>query len=140
MESLVERSKIIEEARSWIGTRYHHQQCVKGVGCDCVGLVRACGNLVGIKYVEDWNYARTPDPPTMLRLLDKYLVKKSVTTMKPGDVICFRVQEDPCHLAIFTGTGIIHAYAKTVKKVIEQELTPYWLERIVRVYKFPGID
>jgi len=27
-------------ARSWIGTPYVHQASVKGVGCDCLGLLR----------------------------------------------------------------------------------------------------
>ena len=31
---------IIAEARSWIGTPYRHQASLKGVGCDCLGLVR----------------------------------------------------------------------------------------------------
>ena len=31
---------IVAEARSWIGTPYRHQTSVKGIGCDCLGLVR----------------------------------------------------------------------------------------------------
>jgi NlpC/P60 family putative phage cell wall peptidase len=31
---------IVAEARSWIGTPYRHQASLKGVGCDCLGLVR----------------------------------------------------------------------------------------------------
>ena len=34
------RAAIVAEARAWIGTRYRHQASVKGVGCDCLGLVR----------------------------------------------------------------------------------------------------
>ena len=34
------RSAIIAEARAWIGTPYRHQASLKGVGCDCLGLVR----------------------------------------------------------------------------------------------------
>ena len=32
--------RIVETARSWIGTPYRHQASLKGVGCDCLGLVR----------------------------------------------------------------------------------------------------
>lgn len=35
------RTRIIAEARAWIGTPYRHQGSLKGVGCDCLGLV--CG-------------------------------------------------------------------------------------------------
>jgi hypothetical protein len=31
---------IIAAARSWLGTPYAHQASLKGVGCDCLGLVR----------------------------------------------------------------------------------------------------
>ena len=34
------RTRIIAEARAWIGTPYRHQASLKGVGCDCLGLVR----------------------------------------------------------------------------------------------------
>ncbi|MFL5163197.1 MAG: peptidase P60, partial [Microvirga sp.] len=31
---------ILAEARSWIGTPYRHQASLKGIGCDCLGLLR----------------------------------------------------------------------------------------------------
>ena len=38
---------IVAEARTWLGTPYHLQACVKGVGVDCamllVGIARGCG-------------------------------------------------------------------------------------------------
>ena len=34
------RNRIVCEARRWIGTPYRHQASLKGVGCDCLGLVR----------------------------------------------------------------------------------------------------
>lgn len=34
------RVRVVEIARRWIGTPYHHQASLKGVGCDCLGLVR----------------------------------------------------------------------------------------------------
>jgi NlpC/P60 family putative phage cell wall peptidase len=37
---------ILEEARSWIGTPYQHQASLKGVGCDCIGLVRGVWRAV----------------------------------------------------------------------------------------------
>src|SRR5438067_8370764 len=34
------RTRIIAEARAWIGTPYRHQASLQGIGCDCLGLVR----------------------------------------------------------------------------------------------------
>ena len=31
---------IVALARGWIGTPYQHQASLKGVGCDCLGLLR----------------------------------------------------------------------------------------------------
>lgn len=35
--------QVLEIAESWIGTPYRHQGANKGVGCDCLGLVRVSG-------------------------------------------------------------------------------------------------
>lgn len=37
---MVTREAVIAAARSWLGTPYHHQASRKGVGCDCLGLIR----------------------------------------------------------------------------------------------------
>ncbi len=31
---------VVAAARNWLGTPYRHQASVKGVGADCLGLVR----------------------------------------------------------------------------------------------------
>jgi NlpC/P60 family putative phage cell wall peptidase len=36
----VDGGGIVIVARSWLGTPYRHQASVKGVGADCLGLVR----------------------------------------------------------------------------------------------------
>src|SRR5690242_12458263 len=40
------RTRIIAEARAFIGTPYRHQASLKGVGCDCLGLVRGVWRAV----------------------------------------------------------------------------------------------
>ena len=32
--------RVVAAARGWLGTPYHDQASVRGVGCDCLGLVR----------------------------------------------------------------------------------------------------
>ena len=36
-----ERQAVIREAVSWVATPFQHQQCLKGVGVDCLTLIRA---------------------------------------------------------------------------------------------------
>ena len=52
------RLHIVALARAWIGTPYHHQASVRGVGTDCVGLVR--GSFASCM-------ATTPRPPPPTR-------------------------------------------------------------------------
>jgi hypothetical protein len=40
------RPLIVAETRAWIGTPYRHQASLKGVGCDCLGLVRGVWRAV----------------------------------------------------------------------------------------------
>jgi NlpC/P60 family putative phage cell wall peptidase len=34
-----QREAVVAEARSWLGTPYHHAARLKGVGCDCLTLI-----------------------------------------------------------------------------------------------------
>ncbi len=34
------RAAIVVTARLWIGTPYLHQASLRGIGCDCLGLLR----------------------------------------------------------------------------------------------------
>ena len=36
----LDRARIVAIVRAWCGTPYRHQASRKGVGCDCLGLVR----------------------------------------------------------------------------------------------------
>ena len=61
MSAVLTRSSIVEAARDWIGTPYRHQASLRGVGCDCLGLVRGVWRtLVGGEpetpgpYGSDW--------------------------------------------------------------------------------------
>ena len=55
------RPRIVALARDWLGTPYHHQASLRGVGTDCVGLVRGIWReLYGTEaeaapaYTRDW--------------------------------------------------------------------------------------
>lgn len=37
---MIARNEIVAAARQWLGTPYRHQASVRGVGCDCLGLIR----------------------------------------------------------------------------------------------------
>ena len=57
---------IIAEARSWLGTPWHHQASLKGVGCDCIGFVRGVAKPFVGEVVIPLDYA---DDPHELRIV-----------------------------------------------------------------------
>ena len=61
---------VLAAARGWLGTPYRHQASVKGVGADCLGLVRGVWReMVGAEpetlpaYTADWAEVGVVIPP-----------------------------------------------------------------------------
>lgn len=49
---MVTRNQIISEAKTWIGTPFHYHARIKGVGCDCVGLIIGVSEALGIQCLD----------------------------------------------------------------------------------------
>lgn len=142
---IVTREALVAEARSWIGTRYRHQASLKGVGCDCLGLVRgvwrACiGDEPELPppYAPDWAEARGRD--TLVEAATRHLAAVPRDAFSAGDVLLFRYR-DGCvakHAAIATGDAtMIHAHDGAC--VCEVAITPWWRRRIACAFCFPGV-
>jgi len=97
---MVTREEIVTAARGWLGTPYHHQASVKGVGSDCLGLIRGIWReLYGPEpeamppYTPDWGSATGSE--TLLAAACRHLVKlDDVSTARPGDVLVFRMRDE----------------------------------------------
>jgi len=64
------KDAIVSEAREWLGTPWQHQASLKGVACDCVGLVRGVYTEVTGRTVESsTDYYRIPIPGRETRLV-----------------------------------------------------------------------
>jgi NlpC/P60 family putative phage cell wall peptidase len=133
---------VVRIARGWIGTPYHHQASARGVGADCLGLVRGVWReLYGAEpelphaYTRDW--AEAAGRETMLETALRHLER--VTEASPGDVLMFRLRPGFAakHAAILTGPdAMIHAMESVA--VTEVALTPWWRRRIAGTFAFPG--
>ncbi len=141
----IERRKIVRVARSWIGTPYHHQASVKGVGTDCLGLVRGVyRELYGFEaetppaYSPDWAEANRQE--IMLGAASRHLERQTLDVMAPGDVIIFRLRKGMVakHAAIVsTSQNMIHAIEGA--PVSEVVLSPWWRRHIAGVFSFQGV-
>ena len=140
------REEIVETARDWIGTPYRHQASRKGVGADCLGLVRGVWREhVGDEpeilppYTPDW--AEALQEETLLDAGRRHLTEISIGSATLGDVYLFRMGlgHPAKHCAIISGEDrIIHAYWG--RSVCETRLVPWWRRRIAAAFQFPSLD
>lgn len=139
------RESIVAEARRWIGTPYRHQASLKGVGCDCLGLVRGVWRVcIGDEperapaYAPDWAEARGEERLAEAAL--RHLVPVASDQIQAGDVLLFRwnAMSVAKHAAIAASeTTMIHAHDGAA--VCEVALAPFWRRRLAYVFAFPGI-
>jgi NlpC/P60 family putative phage cell wall peptidase len=145
---LITGAAIVAEARSWLGTPWQHQAALKGVGCDCTGLVRGVISMFRALPAEllRVSYARTPDGVTLLRLCREHLLEVPVAAMEPGDVLALRYTDHPQHLGfvgdyVHGGATLIHALdqrGRVPGRVVEHRLDATWRARIVAVFRIAG--
>jgi len=140
----VTRAEIVSEALSWRGTPYRHQHAVKGVGCDCIGLVRGIYERVlsipappAPAYSPSWGEGNGSE--ILLDALRDHMVP--VDHYVPGDVVAFRVRRNAVakHCAIVvSATHMVHAYDNK-SGVVLSAMGPYWSRRAVSSFAFPGV-
>ncbi|WP_438749448.1 NlpC/P60 family protein [Pararhizobium sp. O133] len=134
--------RVVALTESWIGTPYRHQASLKGVGCDCLGLVRGVWReLYGTEpelppaYQPDW--AERGGTDRLFEAARRHF-GEPLYEMRPGDLLLFRWRPDlPAkHAGIACGDDrFIHAYEQAA--VIRSALVPSWRRRIAGVFRFP---
>lgn len=136
--------KVVRVARGWLGTPYHHQASVRGVGTDCLGLIRGVWReLYGFEaeaappYSRDW--AEASGIETMLEAAGRNMHALRANDAQAGDVVIFRLRRGVVakHAAIMSGMStMIHAMEGV--PVAEVALSRWWRRRIAGAFAFPG--
>jgi NlpC/P60 family putative phage cell wall peptidase len=136
--------QVIASARGWLGTPYHDQASVKGVGCDCLGLIRGVWReVVGAEplalpaYSRDWGETGSREP--LAEAARRVMPEMPVVDIVPGALILFRMRVGAVakHCGIVTAPGrFIHAYERT--GVVEVTLDQAWRRRLAFVFLFPA--
>ncbi len=140
---LTMREQAMAEARLWLGTPYHHQMSLRGVGCDCLGLVRGIWRaLYGMEpevppaYSADWGEASGKE--TLYDAANRNLDEVPLGEAQPGDVVLFRmIKSAPAKHAgvLIAGGRFIHAYSG--RAVTSSALGPWWQERLAAAFTWP---
>jgi cell wall-associated NlpC family hydrolase len=132
---------VIAAARSCLGTPFQHQGRIKGLALDCAGLAISVADDLGIVYQDVQGYSRLPVRSLLQSaLIDQPELKRVETcAMAPGDILLMRFGRHPQHLALYTGSTIIHSY-EAAGFVCEHDLSDEWRQRIVAVYRFRVLE
>ncbi|HRW16394.1 MAG: NlpC/P60 family protein [Amaricoccus sp.] len=135
---------VIGAARGWLGTPYHDQASARGVGCDCLGLVRGIWReLYGPEplplppYSRDWGETGTRE--VLAEAARGVMLEAPTMEIVPGALLLFRMRTGAVakHCGIVTAPDwFIHAYERT--GVVEVPLDAAWRRRIVSTFLFPN--
>ena len=135
-------------ALDWIGTPYLHQADRRGLGCDCLGLVRGVRRELGFAdvavpaYAPGWGEREAGGEP-LLDAARRLLVARDGREPEPGDVIVFRMlAAGPAkHCGIALGQdasgrdAFVHAYSGI--GTVRSALSEPWRRRIAGLFAFP---
>ncbi len=110
----IQRSKVIEIARSWLGTPYKHRGQIKGVGVDCATLISNTYAEAGLiapvdlpQYSPQWHLNK--DSQRYLGIITDHATE-IFNDPGPGDVVLWQFGRAFSHGAIVVAwPGIIHA-------------------------------
>lgn len=133
--------EVASVARAWIGTPYHDQASLRGVGCDCLGLVRGVWReIVGREpespppYSRDWG--ETGAREVLLEAAERWLLPAVAPSV--GAVVVFRMRRGAlakhCGIVVMDGRMV---HAREGSGVMVEELGLAWLRRAVGVFRFP---
>ncbi|MDN5928918.1 MAG: NlpC/P60 family protein [Hyphomicrobiales bacterium] len=139
-------AQIVAEALDWIGTPYRHQGSLKGVACDCLGLVRGVWRAVYEEepeapgpYASDW--AEATGEERLLVAARRHCIAKPKEEAASGDLLLFRWRPGvPAkHAGILVAEHrFVHAYQG--HSVLVSALVPHWRRRIAGVFVFPPLS
>lgn len=143
------RAEFVAYVESLVGTAYHHQGRLPGVGLDCPGPLICAVRHFGIKPADFdvTGYSRLPDGVALQGFCDQHMVRIGYDDRLPGDVALVRFQQGhPQHLGILVDTDPRRQYwveAESVryKRVIRSRFVLGNRDmQLVALYRVPGLE
>ena len=136
------RDELINSARSYLGTPFHHQGRLPHVGLDCAGLVVCAASENGYAVDDVRGYANIPSQGLFTQSVMGHCDKINIDELQAGDLCMFAFTSEPQHIAIVSSVEplkIIHAYLQ-VNKVVENNLDGFWLKKLRGCYRLKGVE
>jgi cell wall-associated NlpC family hydrolase len=125
------RARVVEIARSWLGTPYRHAARVKGAGVDCAQILVAVYHEAGLipdlqisTYSAQWHMHRSEERYLNIVLAHAHEIEGPP---KPGDVVLWKFARTFSHGAIVTAwPQVIHSFLDR-EVVLEDAEKAQWL-------------
>jgi NlpC/P60 family putative phage cell wall peptidase len=139
----MDRAGIEAAARGWIGTPYAHQASLRGVGCDCLGLIRGVWReVMGAEpeaapaYSPDWAEAGLEE--ALIGAARRHLVEVRLDAFDAGDVLIFRWRRHlPAKHAGIAASRSSMIHAQEGATVCEVPLSRWWMRHLAATFRFP---
>ncbi len=133
-----DRERIVVEARTWLGTPFHHQGRAKGVGVDCAGVAVGVAKACGLEWADARGYGRIPHRGLFSATIDAVTEPVELADVHPGDLMVFAWRDDPQHVAIVSNAQplrIIHAWQQA-GACVENGFDDTWRSRLTGCRRF----
>lgn len=110
-----QRARVVEMARTWLGTPYHHCAAIKGVGTDCAMILVAVFQEAGLvhdvavpAYSPSWHLNRDEEKYT--DFIRQFAVEVDRAPL-PGDIVVWKFHRAFAHGGIVSSwPRVIHAF------------------------------
>lgn len=131
-------AKVVEAARSWVGTPYVHQGRSRA-GVDCIGLVIVSAWDAGAvpPTFDRRAYPRLPMRDELLGHIRQHC--SPADEAGPGVMAVIQWTKHAAHVGLLTGETIIHAY-QSVGAVTEHGYRGRWVRMTHSLWYLPGVD
>lgn len=139
------RQAIVAEAKTWLLTPWHHRQCCKGAGVDCVFFLVGVYNAVGLTNINNADVPYYPIDIMMHRSEETVLdcvmqYAHEVDFPQPGDIAVWKYGRIYSHAAIVLDyPNIIHAHRGLKMVALDDAEKGELSGREVRFYSLSGI-
>jgi len=142
MNEAAQRAAVVEEARSWLGTPYHHMAGIKGAGVDCAQiLIEVYHAALGISkpdvgyYPIDWMMHR--DEERYLGWLREYATETD--NPQAGDVLIWKYGRVFSHAGIVVDyPTMIHSFRRAGMVILDDATLFEFANRERKAFTFWG--
>lgn len=149
MNTMLTRKCVVAEARTWLGTPYHLQACLKGVGVDCAMLLAGVAHGCGMcsqpfpprRYSPQWALHAYRETLMETMVASGLVVPLPLTDVGLADIVGFR-----WGAGVLSHVGLISCcapwrmiHAAQGQRVMEVGLQAMWASALAAAWRWKGI-